>query len=313
MEILIVDDGSSDGSLSLAKELAAANDEVRVFSQCNKGASAARNVGLANASGDYVLMQDVDDELPAGYFREAFCAIGRFEPDIVRCNYAVVINGQQEIHKIDQPYNERLDEKFIHDEVIPYMIGIKADERKTVACHCTAMIKRNLLVDHSVTYDEASPVYEDHKFLINALRYASSLVFLEDVGYVYVKHENSLVHSKINRVPFLLNNLSDYKEWFSAEYDFNEESKVKYDFGVLVELAVLMPLYRKQIDVHSALVDLYENEYMVHLASRVVSQPDGGDNLSRLIAHRKVRTAVKYTYYLYVKLRAHNLLKKILG
>ena len=258
-------------------------------------------------------MQDVDDELPAGYFQKAFSTIDRFKPDIVRCNYATVINGRQGIHKIDQPYNECLDKNFIHDEVIPYMIGVKTAERKTVAGHWTAMIKRNLLVGHSVTYDEANPVYEDHKFLINALRYASSLVFLEDVGYVYVKHENSLVHSKINRIPFLLNNLSDYKEWFSAEYDFNEESKVKYDFDVLVELAVLMPLYKKQMDVHNALVDLYENEYMVHLASRLVSQPDGGDSLSKLIARRKVRTAVKYTYYLYFKLRAHNLLKKISG
>src|SRR3954463_5077031 len=60
-EIIIIDDGSTDGSLAIAKRFA--NDQIKVFSQANKGASAARNRGLLEAKGKYVQFLDGDDLL----------------------------------------------------------------------------------------------------------------------------------------------------------------------------------------------------------------------------------------------------------
>src|ERR1700761_8333481 len=60
-EIIIVDDGSADHSLAIAKEFK--RKDVRVFSQQNKGASAARNKGLREAKGDYIQFLDGDDLL----------------------------------------------------------------------------------------------------------------------------------------------------------------------------------------------------------------------------------------------------------
>jgi len=62
-EIIIVDDGSTDNSLALAKKYE--SDNVKVFSQQNKGASAARNLGLKHANGTYIQFLDADDLLSA--------------------------------------------------------------------------------------------------------------------------------------------------------------------------------------------------------------------------------------------------------
>jgi glycosyltransferase involved in cell wall biosynthesis len=60
-EIIIVDDGSTDGSLAIVKKYE--NDSIKVFTQQNKGAGAARNTGLSRATGEYIQFLDADDLL----------------------------------------------------------------------------------------------------------------------------------------------------------------------------------------------------------------------------------------------------------
>ncbi len=62
MEIILVDDGSTDGSGELADKLAVTDSRVRVIHQKNQGVSVARNTGLQNAQGEYVVFMDSDDE-----------------------------------------------------------------------------------------------------------------------------------------------------------------------------------------------------------------------------------------------------------
>lgn len=61
LEIILVDDGSSDSSLSICKEFVSKDNRVKLLSQPNSGASAARNKGLDHAQGDYVMFVDSDD------------------------------------------------------------------------------------------------------------------------------------------------------------------------------------------------------------------------------------------------------------
>ncbi len=66
-EVLVIDDGSSDNTLSFIKEH---YPWVRLFAQENRGASYARNVGLQNVNGDYILYLDSDDLIETGFFDE---------------------------------------------------------------------------------------------------------------------------------------------------------------------------------------------------------------------------------------------------
>ena len=71
-EVLMIDDGSTDGSRSLCEAYQRQDPRFRLLTQANQGPSAARNQGLAAARGDYIAFIDADDMVPANHFRKRF-------------------------------------------------------------------------------------------------------------------------------------------------------------------------------------------------------------------------------------------------
>lgn len=61
IEILCIDDGSTDNSLNILKEFQKNDKRIRIFSQENLGAAASRNLGIENSKGNYILFVDADD------------------------------------------------------------------------------------------------------------------------------------------------------------------------------------------------------------------------------------------------------------
>ncbi len=92
LEILIIDDGSTDGTLALAQAAAARDSRIRVLHQDNAGVSAARNAGLAVAQGQYVAFVDADDDLPPQALTALLRAAGDGQPDWITADHTMVAN-----------------------------------------------------------------------------------------------------------------------------------------------------------------------------------------------------------------------------
>ncbi len=82
LELILVDDGSTDHSSALCDQLAGEDSRVRVIHQQNGGASAARNTGIDAAGGDYLLFADSDDQLLPGLWQEALPTLQAKQPDL---------------------------------------------------------------------------------------------------------------------------------------------------------------------------------------------------------------------------------------
>lgn len=80
IEIIVVDDGSTDDSFDIASRF-----PVKILRQENKGVSAARNIGIANATGEYIHFMDVDDAINSDFYKSLLEAIVRHQADISCC------------------------------------------------------------------------------------------------------------------------------------------------------------------------------------------------------------------------------------
>lgn len=87
IEVIFVDDGSTDGSGKTLDRIARKDERVRVLHQRNGGTACARNAGMAAASGDYLMFMDDDDRIPEGHVKEYADAIEKTGADIVIGGY----------------------------------------------------------------------------------------------------------------------------------------------------------------------------------------------------------------------------------
>lgn len=87
LEIILIDDGSKDGSLSVCKKLAKEDDRIFVIAQKNKGVSAARNSGIRQARGTYLAFVDSDDTIVTETYRVFLEGIYRYGYDLYCYNY----------------------------------------------------------------------------------------------------------------------------------------------------------------------------------------------------------------------------------
>lgn len=87
LEIIIIDDGSTDGSGKICDEYAEKDNRIRVFHQKNIGVSAARNAGLDLAAGDFLAFLDSDDAYELTFIDSMMTAMIQNNADIVMCRY----------------------------------------------------------------------------------------------------------------------------------------------------------------------------------------------------------------------------------
>ncbi len=180
LEILVVDDGSSDGSSLLCDEYANKDERIKVFHLENGGAAAARNFAIKNATGDYLFFVDGDDYIDLDTIEKMVNLTDNGQKDIVYCDYYKYFeDGNKEAVKL-----------------IPF----DTDNYKT---HILAMpgpvcklIKKELFLDNDL-YFLNGKCFEDNAVMPLISAFANDVAYLKEPKYYYLQREGSSLNKSV--------------------------------------------------------------------------------------------------------------------
>lgn len=180
-EVIIVDDGSTDGGGKIVDDIMREHSNLRVFHKPHKSAGAARNTGLRAARGEYIHFVDADDLLFPGAYVQLFSLIQEKKTDIVQ--FRLVREGEKQ-----QSYQEKC---------IEYEGSIRGYIRNkgVRVSSCNKWFRKEFLTMHHVAF----PLYsysEDTAFTWSVLRYEGSLLVTNIPVYYYRVGENSIERNR---------------------------------------------------------------------------------------------------------------------
>lgn len=184
VEIILVDDGSTDGSGQLCDSLAKEDLRIRVIHKENGGLSSSRNAGLTAANGDWVLFVDGDDYLVQNAV-EQLLNVAKKHPDADFIQFLY-----QETDGSWQPEEQTLEAVALTD-VSDFFHKLYA-LGGVAASACTKLFRRELF--DSLRFKEGIR-HEDEELCTRLLPKCSKVVYTELVLYGYVMRQGSIIHS----------------------------------------------------------------------------------------------------------------------
>ena len=185
-EVLLINDGSTDDSSKICKDIARIDERFRYVYQENQGVSAARNRGLANCRGAYVTFIDADDRIPSNYLEELYNALVSHDCSMSVCDVAV-IQGNTETARFTLPPQE-----LTQKDTLNYLL--------TRTCinsgPCAKMYKREILCDQEFP---ALKAYEDILFVVDAVCRCDRIATTNQTEYRYLQNPGSAMRSFVKK------------------------------------------------------------------------------------------------------------------
>lgn len=191
-EIILVNDGSPDGSKALAEDYASKFSNIVILSQENKGTSGARNTGLRYASGKYVYFVDPDDYILENSLKAPLKKMEDESLDVLRFGYTEVDESYQPTKSCKHP--EQPDYSSAIMDGYTFM-----GQRLGIACYVwTFLFKASLLKDNAIYFYEGD-YFDDTPWLPRVLAKAKRVDSLDWKRHFYLIRSGSLVQSQSER------------------------------------------------------------------------------------------------------------------
>lgn len=232
IEIIIIDDGSPDNSMNIIQKFVLADNRVKVISQKNQGLSGARNTGMNNANGDYIMFIDSDDWIEIDTCEKAINASEKYNADVVFWSYIKEFSDSQKDNYLFDKTEIIWSEKNIN-QLSRRMVGLVGDELanpQSIDNLVTAwgkLYKKSVIGDVRFT-DTKIIGTEDALFNIEVFLEINSAVYIPDLLSHYRKdNESSLTHNykkklvsrwreMYSRIKFLLDRNDMSREYYDA-------------------------------------------------------------------------------------------------
>lgn len=274
-EIICVDDASTDDSSQILQKYAASNSKIKIFTHSqNRGLSVARNTGLKNAQGKYIMFLDSDDMIAPNACAELFYAAEKNQVDIVYYDMVCKNEEGHEMGIVSNNQNYEYDKVYSGKEL--FCVFVESHLLKFEAWR--QFIRRDFLKDQQIEFYEGI-LHEDELFSFLCAMNAHKVIDINKEYYIYRKRPGSITsnmdYKRAQSVFVVLvqiiafwtaHNFTDIENQAIAKYYeilFNayqyylcfDKGRTKLDIGGLAEKTLYSLIYNRDRDRYLMLSD----------------------------------------------------------
>ena len=243
LEVIIINDGSIDGTEDIIQRYTAEHSGIVSYAQNHAGVSAARNLGISKATGEWVVFLDADDYYLNSAIESLYIAQSNSKADMVFCQYFMQTPSGQictPLHLLNIEYHSPSDsvvkinreELFFNilNSIDPY--ALKGDYIGSIYHNCWGRIfRKSIILEHGIEFDNDISNAEDVCWVLEFLKYAESVAFLAIPLYGRQAH---LLHKSLSKnilsadIESLITRV--YNDFFSSNNEFllkNQEQIIR--------------------------------------------------------------------------------------
>lgn len=237
LEIVLIDDGSTDKSADICDKYAKIDKRIIVIHQQNKGQTIARLAGVTAASGLYAACVDSDDCIAENYIEALVKASDCGEADIVSCQLSTFVNevNSDMTRTADSGAGKWSPEgSFSGEEFKKVFMEMLIDYTSSNVSGICKLVKRDIFLRALEKVDASLRIGEDLAALLLCISASKSFSFIKDTLYYYRINQNSTLHTKWKTHVY---DLVKMKECLQKTMDFNEyelESAFQKKFAIEV-------------------------------------------------------------------------------
>lgn len=239
-ELWLIDDGSTDKSPMLCDEYVKKDSRIHVLHKANGGVSAARNSGLQQVTGEYVLFVDSDDYLEKQALERLVTEAESKAADVVLCGFFYRVMHDNSVVKNVADTSFSGDNKELAMTCFAEVFG-----KDLINPPWNKLIKRSILQENNLQFNEAYSILEDLSFSIQLLEKCSNIVIVREALYNYVyKEQNNLVHKFHSNFFEALLFFDECMSKYSAKVAEPEIEKIRHHFFCRKTLMFLRKIYK---------------------------------------------------------------------
>lgn len=260
MEIILVDDGSTDGSPCICDEYSKKDYRVKVVHKENQGLGFARNSGIEAAVGAYVGFIDSDDYITPDFYKNLINGSKGGSCDAVICGMSSQ-KGDEKVIKDHIYAGTYFDENKINSILLPSILGYDKygkDHSDMSVCKC--IFKRSLFNEWGIKFlSEREYISEDAIFCMEFYSRAKKVNVVSGAGYFYCYNGTSLTH-KYNKDRFnQLKKLCQYELDLAEKYNLNKACRYRILSTFIGNVRVAV----KQEAAHCTVTKRKEDRYRI--------------------------------------------------
>lgn len=193
IELILVNDGSTDNSLEICKEYAENDSRIIIINKENEGVSKARNDGILIAKGQFVGFVDADDYIDKNMYQSMLMKCKNFKSEVCISNYYIDSNNYQTPVKLDI-HNDLIFKENIPDVFILDLINSDPtiENSKTImGSSWRFLISKHFLINENIYFPINIPLREDLLFVLKLMLKSESICIDHSCNYFYVNTEGS--------------------------------------------------------------------------------------------------------------------------